>query len=142
MSDQPEALRVAQTTLNAIREHGPCADGWAKLLRHLGKTQADDEPLTLATILDSNGIEDALWCLRAADGWEREARLYAVWCVRQVQHLMTDSRSLAALNVVERYAGRSGKRSEGRSGGRSVGRSGGRSEGRAGGRVSAGVLWR
>lgn len=104
MTDQPEALRVAQTTLNAIREHSPCADGWAKLLRHLGKTQADDEPLALATILDSNGIEDALWCLRAVSGWGREMRLYAVWCARQVQHLMADPRSLEALNVAERHA--------------------------------------
>jgi hypothetical protein len=92
------------TTLNKIREHGPCADGWAKLLRHLGKTQPDDEPLALVTILDSNGLDDALWCLRACDGIDREARLYAVWCARQVQHLMTDPRSLAALDVAERYA--------------------------------------
>jgi len=92
------------TTLNKIREHGPCADGWAKLLRHLGKTQADDEPLSLVTILDSNGPDDALWCLRACDGIDREARLYAVWCARQVQHLMKDPRSLAALDVAERHA--------------------------------------
>jgi hypothetical protein len=92
------------TTLNKIRAQGPCADGWAKLLRHLGKTQADDEPLALVTILDSNGLDDALWCLRACDGIDREARLYAVWCVRQVQHLLTDPRSLTALDVAERYA--------------------------------------
>jgi hypothetical protein len=92
------------TTLNAIRAHSPCASGWAELLRHLGKTQADDEPLALTTILDSNGLDDALWCLRACDGIDREARLYAVWCVRQVQHLMTDPRSLAVLDVAERYA--------------------------------------
>ena len=92
------------TTLNKIRAHCPCADGWAKLLRHLGKTQADDEPLALATILDSNGLDDALWCLRAVDGHEREMRLYAVWCARRVQHLMTDPRSLAALDVAERRA--------------------------------------
>jgi hypothetical protein len=92
------------TTLNKIREHSPCAEGWAKLLRHLGKTQADDEPLALVTILDSNGLDDALWCLRACDGMEREARLYAVWCARQVQHLMTDPRSLAALDIAERHA--------------------------------------
>jgi len=92
------------TTLNKIRAHGPCADGWAKLLRHLGKTQADDEPLALTTILDSNGLDDALWCLRACDGIDREARLYAVWCARQVQHLMKDQRSLAALDVAKRYA--------------------------------------
>jgi hypothetical protein len=92
------------TTLNKIRAYGPCADGWAKLLRHLGKTQADDEPLALGTILKSNGLDDALWCLRAVDGHQREMRLYAVWCARQVQHLMTDPRDLAALDVAERHA--------------------------------------
>jgi hypothetical protein len=92
------------TTLNLIRSHSPCADGWAKLLRHLGKTEADDEPLSLRTILDSNGLYDALWCLRAVPGCDREARLYAVWCARQVQHLMTDPRSIAALDVAERHA--------------------------------------
>ena len=93
-----------KTTLNAIRAHGPCADGWAKLLRYLGKTQADDEPLSIVTVLDSNGLDDALWCLRAVTGHDREIRLYAVWCARQVQHLMDDPRSLAALDVAERYA--------------------------------------
>ena len=92
------------TTLNKIRAHAPCADGWAKLLRHLGKTQADDEPVSLLTILDSNGLDDALWCLRAVDGHKKEMRLYAVWCARQVQHLMNDPCALAALDVAERHA--------------------------------------
>jgi len=92
------------TTLNRVREHHPCADGWRKLLTHLNKTQADDEPLALATILQSNGLDDAIWCLRAVDGHEKEMRLYAVWCARQVQHLMKDPRSLAALDVAERHA--------------------------------------
>ena len=95
---------MVYTTLNKIREQHPCADGWAKLLRHLGKTQADDEPVSLLTILDSNGLDDALWCLRAVDGHQREMRLYAVWCARQVQHLMTDPRLMAALDVAERHA--------------------------------------
>ena len=92
------------TTLNRIRAHSPCGEGWAKLLRHLGKTQADDEPVSLLTVLESNGLDDALWCLRAVDGHQREMRLYAVWCARQVQHLMTDPRSLTALDVAERHA--------------------------------------
>jgi len=41
------------TTLNAIREHSPCAAGWAKLLNTLGKTKADDDPLLLSAILES-----------------------------------------------------------------------------------------
>jgi hypothetical protein len=93
-----------KTTLNQLREHSPCPSGWTKLLKHLGKTEADDEPLSIATIIKSNGIDDALWCLRAVSGHDKELRLYAVWCVRQVQHLLTDPRSLHALDVVERYA--------------------------------------
>jgi hypothetical protein len=93
-----------KTTLNKIRVHSPCKEGWQKLLRGLGKTAADDEPLWIDQILDINGLDDALWCLRAVAGCDREIRLYAVWCARRVQHLMTDPRSIAALDVAERHA--------------------------------------
>ena len=92
------------TTLNQIRSHHPCRDGWNKLLRGLGKTAADNEPLSISTILDINGLDDALWCLRAVAGHDREIRLYAVWCARRVQHLMSDPRSIAVLDVAERCA--------------------------------------
>lgn len=93
-----------KTTLNKIREQKPCPHGWKKLLQHLGKTTADEESLPLLVVLNSNGLEDALWCLRAVDGHEKEIRLFAVWCARQVQHLMTDPRSIAALEVAEKFA--------------------------------------
>ena len=93
-----------KTTLNKIRAKSPCTEGWKKLLAHLGKTKADDEALSIITILDSNGLDDALWCLRAVEGSDKEIRLYAAWCARQVQHLMADRRSLNALDVAERYA--------------------------------------
>ena len=92
------------TTLNRIRAHRPCAEGWTKLLSYLGKATADDEPLSFETILASNGLDDALWFLRAEPQHAREYRLLAVWFARQVQHLMTDPRSLATLDVAERYA--------------------------------------
>jgi hypothetical protein len=92
------------TTLAKIREHSPCSDGWAKLLKHLGKTKADRKPLAIVTILDSNGLDDALWCLRAVSGHAREIRLFAVWCARQAQHLLTDQRSIDAIDVAERFA--------------------------------------
>ena len=93
-----------KTTLNLIRACSPCASGWSKLLAHLGKTGPDDEPLSLVTILDSNGLGDALWALRTVEGFDREKRLFAVWCARQVEHLLTDQRSRDALDVAERYA--------------------------------------
>jgi hypothetical protein len=92
------------TTLNKIRDHSPCQEGWGKLLKHLGKTKADDEPLPFAVIVESNGIEDALWCCRSAPEYDKEWRLFAVWCARQVKHLMTDPRSVAALDIAERFA--------------------------------------
>ena len=93
-----------QTTLNKIREQGLCTGGWKKLLCHLGKTTADDETLPLLAVLNSNGLDDALLCLQAVDGHEKEMLLFAVWCARQVQHLLTDPRSIAALDVAERFA--------------------------------------
>ena len=93
-----------QTTLKKIRAHSPCASGWTRLLTFLGKTKVDGEALLLSTVLQSNGLNDTLWCLQAVDGFEREKRLFAVWCARQVQRLITDPRSLAALDVVEQFA--------------------------------------
>ena len=92
------------TTLNRIRSHGPCRQGWAELLAGLGKTAADDEPLPFARIVEINGLDDALWCCWAEPQYAKEWRLYAVFCARQVQHMMTDPRSIAALDVAERHA--------------------------------------
>ena len=94
-----------QTTLNKIRSHSPCERGWVKLLKHLGKTQADDEPLDFLTILESNGLDDTLWCLKAAPKeWEPNIRMYAIWCAKQVEHQMTDKRSKNALVVAQNHA--------------------------------------
>lgn len=73
-----------QTTLNKIKSHSPCEDGWENLLNHLGKTEADDEVLELRTILESNGIDDTLWALRAVEGKDKELRLFAADCAEMV----------------------------------------------------------
>ena len=92
------------TTLNKIKAHSPCEGGWRTLLKALGKTKADEEPVSMAFILQSNGLDDALWALRCLEDADREIRLFAVEVAREVQHLMADARSLAALDVAERFA--------------------------------------
>ena len=92
------------TTLNRIREHHPCDAGWKKLLTGLGKTKPDDEPLPFAQIVAINGFDNALWCCRAEPRHAKEWRLFAVWCAQKVEHLLSDSRSLIALDVAERHA--------------------------------------
>ena len=71
---------ASTTTLAAIRAAHPCEDGWRKLLGHLGKTAADDEAMPLLTVLDSNGLDDALWVLSKAMPDDRLARHFGAWC--------------------------------------------------------------
>ena len=54
------------TTLNEIKRFKPCREGWTLLLKGLDKTHSDDEPLAFTTILEINGIDDAIWSLRVS----------------------------------------------------------------------------
>ena len=58
----------------------------------------------IINILNCDGLDEALSSLCQVQGHDRELRLYAVWCARQVQKLMADQRSINALNVAERFA--------------------------------------
>jgi len=98
-----------QTTLNKIKEHSPCENGWKQLLNYLGKTQADDEPLELRTILESNGLDDAIWALRAVKGKHKEIRLFAADCAELVipiyeKQYPHDSRPRLAIQAAIDYA--------------------------------------
>lgn len=104
-------MTTITTTLNAIREASPCKDGWEKLLSHLGKTKADDEPLPLLTVLDSNGVDDALWVLSHAmqPEHDRLSRHFKAWCAEQVLHLFeaerpSDARVRAQIAVLRNDA--------------------------------------
>ncbi len=83
---------ASTTTLNRIREALPCREGWEKLLAHLGKTKADDEPLQLLTVLGSNGLDDALWVMSYAMPDDRLARHFQAWCAEQVLHIFEAER--------------------------------------------------
>ena len=98
-----------QTTLNKIKKHSPCKDGWEKLLNHLGKTEADDEPLELITILESNGINDTIWAMRAVEEKNKEIRLFAADCAELVLPIYEnkypdDDRPRKAIQAARDYA--------------------------------------
>ena len=105
-------------TLAALRKEGACINGYNKVVRAVQGREFSDgdhgretyirfahkDPIPLILIVESNGLDDALWALRCVHDCDRDARLFAVWCARQVQHLMTDARSTAALDVAENFA--------------------------------------
>jgi len=55
------------TTFNLLRKAGACESGYKKLAQSLGGVPkyGADTPINLLQILESNGVEDTLWCLRA-----------------------------------------------------------------------------
>ena len=95
------------TSLKQIKAHDPCSDGYAKLVKALGKDYDEETPITFKNIYESNEYNDTLWALRAVDPkfyplW----RHFAVDCAEDVKHLMTDERSLNALKVARKHANR------------------------------------
>lgn len=97
------------TTLNRIRENAPCAPGWQKLLSFLNKTQADDEPLNLLTILESNGVSDCLWAFRCIDDNNAIYRLIAADFAESVlpiyeKHYPGDGYPRKAIQTARDYA--------------------------------------
>lgn len=115
---QPEFDPRFTVTLDALRKASACYEGYNKLVRSLqGQpfTEEDedrnsyihfkhDAEIPLVDVLNSNGLDDAIWALRCVSGADRDIRLFAVWCARQVEHLMQDQRSKDALDVAERFA--------------------------------------
>ena len=76
--------------------HGACDDGrdWATAkCRDMAHAWDTLHPGWLIWVATRRGVLD-----------DRTLRLFAVWCARQVQHLMTEPRSFAALDVAERHA--------------------------------------
>lgn len=92
------------TTTERIDACGPCPERRDRAAQLLGITEPSKEPISYVELLDKLGLEDALWCCRAEPNLDAIWRRYAVWSARQVQHLMTDQRSLEALDVAERHA--------------------------------------
>ena len=63
------------TTLNRIRACSPCTSGWKTLLNHMGPEHDPDAPINLLTVLESNGVQDMLWCLRATEQDSKSAAI-------------------------------------------------------------------
>jgi hypothetical protein len=102
------------TTLAILRKHDPCTEGWKKLLKHVGKDYPENGHIDFATILEANGLDDALWALRGVlpeqeAARDRLARLFACDCAEAVLHIYEkqfpdDKRPRDAVRVSRAFA--------------------------------------
>jgi hypothetical protein len=56
------------TTFTALRKAHACTEGYRKLAKHLGSVRkyGVNTPIPVSVVLESNGLDDALWVLRNA----------------------------------------------------------------------------
>jgi len=84
------------SVLEFCDRHSSCSQGreWALAnCRDMDHAWETLKPEWLMWVATRRGVLD-----------DRTLRLFAVWCARQVQHLMTDPRSVVAVDVAERFA--------------------------------------
>jgi hypothetical protein len=86
---------MSEQTVEQLRRLGACEDG---------RESTRDYDTIGDWWMATNRADWMLWLAERLGLDERRLRLFAVWCARQVQHLMTDDRSINALDVAECHA--------------------------------------
>jgi hypothetical protein len=77
MKKKPEAM-IITTTLRLLRNAHACTSRYTFLREALGPKYGDNKPINLLVILNTNGLDDALWALKAtAQNCDMVARLMA-----------------------------------------------------------------
>ena len=73
------------TTLNTCKENDACEDGYKNLLKHVELSYPKNKPISLLTVLESNGLDDALWALQNASIGDNKifSMKFGVWCAEQ-----------------------------------------------------------
>ena len=96
------------TTLDLLHKAGACTSGYKTLITALGAEYPHEKPIDLLTILDTNGLDDALWALCAtAENCDMVARLMAADFAEQVlpiwQKYSKDERPALAIQATRDF---------------------------------------
>jgi hypothetical protein len=98
------------TTFSLLRKASACKPQYEFLRKALSREEyGDDTPIDLLTILETNGLWDALWALRAtAQNCDKVARLMAADCAEQAlpiwQKYWDDKRPELAIKAARDFA--------------------------------------
>mgnify|MGYP003529093001 CR=1 FL=1 len=87
-------------TLQQIRDAGPCESGWRKLKKALGNPDMARK-ISIGDVVLSNGLVDALWCLRCLPARERVAAVMP--SVRRASAHTSDQRVHKCIAAIDRW---------------------------------------
>lgn len=92
-------------SLQQIKDKKPCKSGWETLLKSKGKTKADKDLFPITDILDSNGLDDAVWCLRCFE--YKDYCLFLADVAESVLHIYEENNASKAprdaINAIRDY---------------------------------------
>lgn len=71
---------MAHTTLAKIYLVNDCKRGWKVLLKYLGKSDMDDEPIPMRKLVDAVGIMGAIKMLSTIDNMKDEKESFMRYC--------------------------------------------------------------
>jgi len=101
-------------TFSELRKNGACPSGYRKLAKYKGGILkfGKRNPFPLLDILDSNGLDDALWSLRACEPAEERDRIDRLFACDCAEHVLvnfervfpSDNRPRHAIEVSRRFA--------------------------------------
>ena len=86
-------------TLQIIRDHSPCTDGWKTLTKAIGSDLTTE--LSIGDVLITNGLEDALWCLQCLEPRVRVAAI--IPAVKRASVHTTDHRVHDCISAIEKW---------------------------------------
>jgi len=102
------------TTFQLLKDAGACTSRYQFYAKHVGGVNkyGHDTPINLVDMLDHNGLDDALWCLRCCQDQpaaEKQARLLAADFAEHVLHFFeekypNDKRPCLAIEAARLYA--------------------------------------
>ena len=98
------------TTFEKLHENQACTEGYRKLARSLGGVNkyGKDMPIPLDKILESNGLQDTIWSLRATtESSENLLIEFACRCAEHVLHFYEDKYLKALSEINSNVSGRS-----------------------------------
>jgi hypothetical protein len=86
-------------TLQTIRDHSPCIDGWKTLTKAIGSDLTTE--LSIGDVLITNGLDDALWCLQCLEPRVRVAAIMPA--VKRASVYTADHRVHDCISAIEKW---------------------------------------